>query len=418
MISPDHAAAVPLFEAFLGRMHLSRPGEVADIVAEVAASALGASDTVLLLANYEQTALVPVPSRLLAAGVTEQPIEGTVPGRCFIASAILTTPAQGGRVRVWAPLLNGTDRLGVLGCTVDAASDGGLSDDLMLVLERYGHVVAQGVLSKRMYGDVFHLVQRSEPMTVGAELLWSVLPPMTYATDGLVVSAMLEPAYSNGGDAFDYAVNGDCVNLAVLDGMGHGLAAAGVSTFAVAAYRHSRRVGLGLVDTYSAMDAAVREHFDGHFVTAVLAQLELTTGLLRWVSAGHPPPLLVRGGRVVKVLETETATPLGVPFRGAEVAAAQEQLEPGDMVLLYTDGVTEARLPDGSFLGVEGLVEFVAREGAAQLSAPETLRRLRHAVLRRQDGRLEDDATALLVEWRRGGERQLVPHTVLPDSDG
>jgi serine phosphatase RsbU (regulator of sigma subunit) len=82
------------------------------------------------------------------------------------------------------------------------------------------------------------------------------------------------------------------------------------------------------------------------------------------------------------------------------------------MVLLYTDGLTEARRPDGELFTVERLAAFIAREAASGQSAPETLRRLRESIIAREEGSLRDDATALLVEWRRGSHRRITPQTV------
>jgi serine phosphatase RsbU (regulator of sigma subunit) len=414
MSSELQAASSRLFQEFFRRTHLSRPDDLADVVAEEAAAALGASDVVMYLANYEQTLLVPVPSRRSPEREAQR-IDGTLAGRAFMDTTIYGTDADApGRRRLWVPIVDGTDRMGALELTVDAGHGGEVPVDVVEVVERYSHAVAQAVLSKAQYGDVFELVQRSQPMTVGAELLWSVLPPPTYATDGLVISAMLEPAYRNGGDAFDYAVNGGCAHLAVFDGMGHGLEAAGISTFAVAAYRHSRRLGLGLAESYAAMDEAVATQFEGsRFVTAVLARLDLASGRLEWMSAGHPAPLLIRHGRVIKTLDVEPATPLGVPAPAVGVTVAEEHLEPGDSLLLYTDGLTEARQPGGGFLTEEGLAAFVQREASAQRSTPETMRRLRQAILAHQAGVLHDDATALLVDWHRGSEELVLPQTVL-----
>ncbi len=407
-------ASARLFQGLLRRVHLCRPDDLADVVAEEAEEALGASDVVIYVVNYEQTLLVPVPCRR-SPERHPQTIDGTLAGRAFAATTIHAAATDApGRRRVWAPIVDGTDRMGILELTVDAGHDGDVAIEVIEVIERYSHAVAQAVLSKSHYGDVFELVKRSQPMTVGAELLWSVLPPPTYATDGLVISVMLEPAYHNGGDAFDYAVNGDCAHLAVFDGMGHGLEAAGVSTFAVAAYRHSRRLGRGLTETYAAMDAAVGTQFEGNrFVTAVLTRLDLESGTLSWLSAGHPPPLLIRHGRVIKTLGVDPATPLGVPSPSTEVTVAEEHLQSGDSLLLYTDGLTEARQPGGGFLTEEGLAAFVQREAAAQRSTPETLRRLRQAILAHQGGVLHDDATAMLVDWHRGNEELAVPQTVL-----
>jgi serine phosphatase RsbU (regulator of sigma subunit) len=402
-----------LFREFFRRVHLCRPEELVDVAAEEVMAALDATEVLLYLADHEQTTLVPVPGRH-APPRSPQTIEGTLAGRVFASTMLHTTATEDeGRRRVLVPVLDGTDRMGVLELVVDAADDGEVSTELLEVLERYAHAVAQAVLSKNQYGDVFALVQRTQPMTVGAELLQSVLPPSTFATDGLVISAMLEPAYNNGGDAFDYAVNGHRVHLAVLDGMGHGLEAAGLATFAVAAYRHSRRLGLALTETYAAMDAAIGSQFDGsRFVTAVLAELDLRTGALLCLCAGHPPPFLIRQGRVNKPLEVTPATPLGVPSPPDDVSVAEEHLEPGDSLLLFTDGLTEARQPGGAFLTEAGLADFVTREAAAQRPAPETLRRLRRAILTHQDGVLQDDATAMLVDWGRGTEERLMPQTV------
>jgi serine phosphatase RsbU (regulator of sigma subunit) len=201
--------------------------------------------------------------------------------------------------------------------------------------------------------------------------------------------------------------------MAIFDAMGHGLAAAGLATFALSAYRHSRRRGSDLVETYQAMDAAIGDQFPGEgFVTGLVAELDVTSGELRWLAAGHPPPLVVRGDRRARVLTTVPATPLGVAGSAAEPVAKRESLESGDMLLLFTDGLIEARLDGGQRMGVDGLCHFLERQAAASQTSPETLRRLRHAIVDAHPGELEDDASALLVEWRRGSERTLLPPTV------
>jgi serine phosphatase RsbU (regulator of sigma subunit) len=179
----------------------------------------------------------------------------------------------------------------------------------------------------------------------------------------------------------------------------------------VSAYRSARRRGFDLSETYLEADSTISQQAADRHVTAVLAELDVADGRLRWVNAGHPAPLLLREGRVVSALEAHPQTPLGMGFTVGPVPVSEVGLQPGDMVLLYTDGLSEARLPDGTFFGVERLAEFIERQAAAGFPAPETLRRLRHAVLAHQHGRLQDDASALLVEWRRGTERSMLPPT-------
>jgi serine phosphatase RsbU (regulator of sigma subunit) len=72
--------------------------------------------------------------------------------------------------------------------------------------------------------------------------------------------------------------------------------------------------------------------------------------------------------------------------------------------------VTEGRAPDGTPFGLQRLADFIIRHSNAGLPAPETMRRLNHAILNYQDGRLRDDATAVLIEWQPGQPgRSLTP---------
>jgi serine phosphatase RsbU (regulator of sigma subunit) len=162
------------------------------------------------------------------------------------------------------------------------------------------------------------------------------------------------------------------------------------------------------------MHEAISETFGGErYATALLLELDVASGRLRWLNAGHPEPLLIRAGKVVKTLSTAPCLPLGLPFEASQPQEATESLEPGDQILLYTDGFPEARMPDGELFGLDRLIEFIEREAAAEQPAPETLRRLRRTLLVEQDSQLRDDATAVLVSWRSGGERALLPPTVL-----
>jgi serine/threonine protein phosphatase PrpC len=405
---PSDTAVSAMLTELLRRTHLSAPSDLAAVVADPVRR-IGARDVVLYLIDYEQRTLVPLrgshPEDLAPLSVT-----GTIAGRAFSTTSILRSSSEEGTgQRLWLPLLDGTDRLGVMSVSFEEAA---VSERTVIACERYAHLTAILIVSKSAYGDLLQVTRRRRPMTIASELLWQLAPPLVFATDRLVVAGMLEPCYDNGGDALDYAVNDDVLHVGVFDAMGHGLAAAGVAAFALSAYRHSRRGGCGLLATYAAMDDAVRDQFpDERYVTAVIAQLDLEMGRLTWISAGHPPPLIIRDGRLARTLSAPPATPLGIPLRSPRPVLAEESLEPGDLLLLYTDGLTEARHPDGEMFTVAGLAEFIEREAAAGQTAPETLRRLRQAIVDRQPGQLKDDTTAMLVEWRRGAETNLLPQT-------
>ena len=241
---------------------------------------------------------------------------------------------------------------------------------------------------------------------------WSLLPPLTFACEDVTVAAALEPAYQVAGDSVDYAVDPGFARFAVFDGMGHGLQSAQLASLSIAAYRSSRRAGRCLLSTAGAIEDAVATTFPGTaFTSGVVAELNTTTGKFCWINAGHPEPLLLRGGRLVKPLAGPSGLPFGLTVNGRPrppFEIGEEPLEPGDRVLLYTDGVTEARSPDGELYGVDRLTDLVARNLAGNLPAPETMRRIVRSLLEHQQGQLRDDATLLMVEWRSGHEQRLL----------
>jgi serine phosphatase RsbU (regulator of sigma subunit) len=204
----------------------------------------------------------------------------------------------------------------------------------------------------------------------------------------------------------------------VLDGLGHDLPATQTTALALTAIRHARRHSATNVDL-----AAIAAHADRliaaqarprpgetSFVTAALARLDIRTGLLSYLLAGHPPPLLFRAGRLVKELAHPPRLPLGITTSAPwPYAVAAEQLEPGDRVLFYSDGVIEARDADGVFFGEQRLVDFAERAALDRMSAPETLRRLVATVLDHQGGKLQDDATLLILDWSITGSELIFP---------
>jgi hypothetical protein len=398
-----------LLEELLRRTHLSAPSDLAAVVVDQVVESLGARDAAVYLVDYEQELLRPVPVRGRPVGEPLS-VAGTVGGRSFSSTSIIGTPGDSeGERRLWLPLLDGTERLGVLSLTFPAEA---VSERLVEGCERYAHAVAMLIVAKSQYGDAFEMVRRRRPLTIASELAHALAPPQVFATDDMTLAILLEPCYDNGGDAVDYAVNDRVLHVGIFDAMGHGLPAAGVAAFAVAAYRQSRRAGADLMATHAAMDEAVGRQFpDDRFVTAVIAELDLDTGALRWIGAGHPPPLVIRQGRL-RVLELASVPPLGAGVPGEpEIAVAS--LEPGDLLLFYTDGLTDARGPDGEPFTLQAVARFIEREAAAGHTGPETLRRIRQAILGRERAQLRDDATALLVEWRAGDELRLMPQTVL-----
>lgn len=372
-------------------------------------NAFGGTDAVIYLADLQQTMLVPFlgpdgPS--MDTQVDLVPIDSTLAGRCYQHIEILVQRNVTGASTVWLPLLDGTERLGVVGVSInDDDGDSPATGPTGSRLQRFASIFGELVMTKTLYGDTIVRLRRLAQMGLAAEMQWSLLPPLTFACPQVTIAAALEPAYEVAGDSVDYAVDAGIARFAVIDGMGHGLRSAQSAVLAVAAYRHARRAGRSLQDACAEIDDALQEAFGGSMLTtAVLAELDTSAGIMQWVSAGHPEPLLLRDGRLVKTLHTPPRPPLGIDLRNTDAsrvpALGTEQLEPGDSVLLYTDGVTESRSPDGEFFGERRLVDMIVRHMAAGLPAPETLRRVVRALLEHQEGRLTDDASLVLVSWQ------------------
>jgi serine phosphatase RsbU (regulator of sigma subunit) len=400
VVTTSDAASTPrsagdALGSLLRASHLMAPDQLASVAAQHARR-FGVQELVVYLVDYGQSTLHPLPGHGAPARDLLS-VDGSAAGRAFQRIEVVDTPAADGMRRMWLPLLDGVERLGVV--EIIAAEDAAGLDEAARV---FVSLLAELVVANDLYSDVFARTRRRRPLSQSAEIQWQLLPPLTFASDHIVIAGVLEPAYEIGGDTFDYAVNSSTADLMVLDAVGHGLPAAVLASVAIGAYRHARRELGDLPAITAAVNTAVAGQFpDSAFATAVLARLDVDTGLLRWVNAGHPAPLIVRGGALIPTPDCRPNFPLGLQEGPVQVCSAQ--LHTGDRVLLYTDGIVEARSPGGEFFGERRLADFIIRAHSAGDSAPETLRRLIRHVLDHQAGHLQDDASIVVVEWRTGG---------------
>ncbi|WP_171117927.1 MULTISPECIES: PP2C family protein-serine/threonine phosphatase [Streptomyces] len=387
-----------LLGVLLDRAHEMPPHLIGPLIAEEVAR-LGGRDVSILLQDYGQLVLVPLPGRRLVVGEPE-PIDDSPAGTAFLHATTAEVPRADG-VRMYLPLLDGSDQVGVMALTLDSVDD----NDRRL-LRRLAGLVADMLVTKHSYTDQFFRARRREPMSLAAEIQWSLLPPLAMSVPQVAVAGILEPAYNVAGDSFDYALNEDILHVAMLDAMGHGLDAATMATVAVGAYRHARRANIGLSEIYAFMDRAIAEQFGpDHFVTAQMMRLNITTGHLQWVNAGHPAPLLIRDHQVVRQLAGPTTLPVG--FGGEEPRISRQMLQRGDRVLCFTDGLIEEHEAGEEQFGEEQLIHWVNRIEHTEKGVRAVVRSLSHALKQQRGGRTTDDATLFLIEWRGGAAEHL-----------
>jgi serine phosphatase RsbU (regulator of sigma subunit) len=388
MSGPDLAGS---FVELLDRAHLSGAEGLPQILTDLAPR-LGVDGLSVYLVDYSQRYLVSLSDRD-PGGRDELSVDGTLAGRAYRDLAVHQSTLPG-PVALWLPLLDGTERLGVLKIDLEKQPDAGRVQELLGL----AGLVAEVLVARAAYGDAVERTRRRLPMSLAAELQWNLLPPLTCATPEVVISAALEPCYEIGGDSFDYAVNEGVLHAALFDAVGHGEGAAQLVALAIAAYRNGRRSGLDLADTATSIDRWISRYFPESFATGVLLELDTARGQLRTVNAGHPPALVFRDQRNVKSIDGPTRLPFGLGS-ATEGAVLVDQLERGDRVLVYSDGIIESRGSDGEYFGVDRLIDFIERQLNARLPAAETMRRLIHQILEHQHEALQDDASAVLVEW-------------------
>lgn len=367
---------------------LTRGAGGLDGVLAAACAGAHAWDPVVYLADFSRQVLLP-----LTAGPAQEDVAGSLAGRAF-TSGLPVTSERDGYARIWVPVLEQTTRTGVLALSVHDADSGTVEQAEVL-----GMFAGLAVATLSRFSDTPHVRRQDKSMSLPASMQWDLLPPWNTRVPGAVIAGMLEPAYDIAGDAFDYAVGDDSLHFAIIDGMGHGIGSTVLTGLAVGAYRHARRGKAPLPSVHVAIDEALTGYYgDDSFATGVIGTLATGTGRLQWACAGHPRPLLLRGRKVVAELRCEATLPFGLGT-GAPVPSTTD-LQPGDAVLLYTDGVVEARTADGAQFGLERLADLLEREAASQQPPAELLRRLVRTVLDYQDGGdLRDDATLLLLQW-------------------
>ena len=352
----------------------------------------------LLLVDYGQTVLEPVPGHVAdaARGRRYAVGEGGV-GLAYRDQRVMRTlidedVRHEGGPALCVPVTFRTERLGVL--MIGLSPDSGVETEELLLAA--ATVLAHVLAGARRYTDLFEILRRRRDLGLAAEIQWELLPVLAYELPAFSIAGALEPTYEIGGDTFDYAISAERLTVSITDAVGHGLRSALLGSLAVTAMRNARRGGGGLLDQVTAANRHLAEQFpDSSFVTGQLMEIDVPSGSATIVNAGHPRPLLLRGG-TVQELYLAADLPLGL-FDNTEYTPHHHQLRPGDRLLLLTDGITEAHRTGEPGFGIERVRQLLSDQ--ARRSPAEFVRGLTAEVLEFRGGKLTDDATAVCLDW-------------------
>ncbi len=389
------------------------PVQAVEAVTRQLGATLGAESVAFLIADLSGRSLVRLAHvtagsrdggvrRADEESAEEMPFDGGPREQALSEQAVRVLPPgrEGAGWTVYAPVTERGEALGLLEMLLPAEPGA----DVLADIVRTAHVLAFVVIANRRHTDLFEWGQRSTAFTLAAEIQRRLLPPAFTCEGGsFTLAGWLEPAAQVGGDTFDYSLGRDVLHLSITDAMGHGAGSALTATLCVGSLRNTRRSGASLLDQAAAANTALVEHTASRevegFVTGVLGRLDLTTGTLALVNAGHVAPYLSRAGRVSRV-----DAPAGLPF-GLFADEVYEELdlglEPEDRLVFVTDGMLERRA---------ATIDLAAAITDTRTLHPrEATRRLADAVLSATGPELADDATLLVLDWHGpDGDRHTV----------
>ena len=244
---------------------------------------------------------------------------------------------------------------------------------------------------------------------LAAEVQRLFLPRSDPETAGFEISGAMHPARVVGGDYYDFLPRPDGrMRLVIADVSGKGVAAALLMSATAAAVQLETNEPRKLCDVVSHLNKELYAlQDDGRFVTVLVGELDPRSGLLKYINCGHNPALLLRGDSREAEWLGASCTPVGMTPE-MDCLLEEIRLAPGDIMVWYTDGLTEAKNRDAQEFGTGRLLESVQQHSAS--SARGICEQLwRDAAAFAQQDSLDDDLTLMVVKMKNAPEPVTFP---------
>src|SRR6267378_1854273 len=284
-------------------------------------------------------------------------------------------------------------------------AEGRFSEDHLKVLTTLASVAAIRVENARLMEARLQQERLERELQLASEIQQRLQPTAPPQVDGYELQGISFPCYEIGGDYYDFIVREDGrLAIALGDVSGKGTAAALLMSSLHAAIHAQTGSHDSLVETISAVNKYLADNIPSNrFVTLFYAELDPESGALSFLNAGHNPPLIVHAAGTVEQLASG-GLPLGIKA-DADYREGRTHLQMGDVLVIYSDGVTEAASPSGEEFGPTRLYEVVSRNVDA--SAAGIRDRIESALTKFSQGTQAADDITLVIVKRQAETRQL-----------
>ena len=299
------------------------------------------------------------------------------------------------RSEMVAPIISNDEVIGVFDLESDELN--AYSDDDLEVLMMLASQVAIIIEKVMLHEQLIEKKRLEGQLEVARQVQLELLPPNDPQLEGFDISAYNVPTEEVSGDYYDWVpIYDDQISLVIADVAGKGVAAALLMAFLRASLRAATHIGYAPHISMAKVNYLLWESIErNQYVTAFYGILDATNRTLSYTNAGHNPPLLLAAKGNAQFME-RGGVPLGI-FRDTRYHEYYLTIEPNELLVLYTDGVTEAMSPSGEEFGRDRLASSV--RAARRLRAKDLIMAVQKDVLDWTDGLgATDDITFFVVK--------------------